>query len=204
MVALWSMGCLCLWFALSLQSMCHVAYAGGMIALIVVDDWMRAALGRLLVQAGYDAVCGVYGLGGEIASDAAIVRVGGVDSDFAAPVRLGAVIDRIALMAARLQADRHIDMGEYCLQLSENVIVRAGGDGIVLTDTEVRLLTVLAEAGGVKVARDDLLAKVWGYRADIDTHTVETHIYRLRQKIEVDASAPQFILTEAAGYRLNI
>jgi DNA-binding response OmpR family regulator len=65
-----------------------------------------------------------------------------------------------------------------------------------------RLGVLLARAGEKVVARDVLLNEVWGYNAGVTTHTLETHIYRLRQKIERDPSNAALLVTEPGGYRL--
>ena len=74
---------------------------------------------------------------------------------------------------------------------------------IKLTEKEAAILKYLYRAGAKPVARQVLLNEVWGYNAAVTTHTLETHIYRLRQKIEPEPDAVQLLLTESGGYRLN-
>ena len=61
----------------------------------------------------------------------------------------------------------------------------------------------LYRSGEKPVGRDELLREVWGYNANVTTHTLETHIYRLRQKIEPDPANTRLLLTEGGGYRLD-
>ena len=74
---------------------------------------------------------------------------------------------------------------------------------IRLTEKECSILKFLYRAGGRPVARQVLLNEVWGYNAAVTTHTLETHIYRLRQKIEQDPANASLLLTEGGGYRLD-
>ena len=70
-----------------------------------------------------------------------------------------------------------------------------------LTVFETAILKYLYRSGNMVVGRDTLLDEVWGYNADVTTHTVETHVYRLRQKIEIAPSRPRYVVTErGAGY----
>ena len=72
-----------------------------------------------------------------------------------------------------------------------------------LTEKETAILKYLYRAGDRIVGRDVLLNEVWGYNAGVTTHTLETHVYRLRQKIERDpAAAREILVTEPGGYRL--
>jgi DNA-binding response OmpR family regulator len=73
---------------------------------------------------------------------------------------------------------------------------------IRLTEKETSILKYLYRAGQRAVGRDTLLGEVWGYNAGVTTHTLETHIYRLRQKIEKDPAKAQILVTDAGGYRL--
>jgi DNA-binding response OmpR family regulator len=73
---------------------------------------------------------------------------------------------------------------------------------IRLTEKETSILKYLYRAGQKAVGRDTLLGEVWGYNAGVTTHTLETHIYRLRQKIEKDPAKAQILVTDAGGYRL--
>jgi DNA-binding response OmpR family regulator len=72
-----------------------------------------------------------------------------------------------------------------------------------LTDKESNILKFLYRAGGRPVPRQILLNEVWGYNSAVTTHTLETHIYRLRQKIEPDPSRARLLLTEGGGYKLD-
>ena len=73
---------------------------------------------------------------------------------------------------------------------------------IRLTEKETAILKYLYRAGDRVVGRDTLLGEVWGYNAGVTTHTLETHVYRLRQKIERDPSQAEILVTEPGGYRL--
>ncbi len=70
-----------------------------------------------------------------------------------------------------------------------------------LTEKEAAILKFLYRAGRV-IGRDTLLGEVWGYNAGVTTHTLETHVYRLRRKIERDPSHAEILVTEPGGYRL--
>lgn len=81
--------------------------------------------------------------------------------------------------------------------------VKADGKKIRLTEKETSILKYLLRAGGKPVGRDELLAEVWGYNSGVTTHTLETHVYRLRQKIEPDPSSVGLLVTEPGGYSLQ-
>ena len=70
------------------------------------------------------------------------------------------------------------------------------------TEKETAILRYLYRAGRRPISREILLQEVWGYNSGVTTHTLETHIYRLRQKVEKDASNPSILVTEAGGYKL--
>ena len=79
----------------------------------------------------------------------------------------------------------------------------AKGKKIRLTEKETNILKYLYRAGAKPVSREELLTEVWGYNAGVTTHTLETHIYRLRQKIEPEPGQARLLLTDAGGYRLQ-
>ena len=71
-----------------------------------------------------------------------------------------------------------------------------------LTEKETSILKFLYRSGDKPVSRDVLLHEVWGYNSGVTTHTLETHIYRLRQKIEKNPSNAELLITESGGYKL--
>lgn len=116
--------------------------------------------------------------------------------------RLGAVLDAALVFVARVQsmpgmvtfAGLRLETGP-CLLHKDGAVIH-------LTEKERDILLRLHQAGAAGVDRATLLEDVWGYQAGIETHTLETHIYRLRQKIEDDPAKPALLLTDQNGYVL--
>ncbi len=124
---------------------------------------------------------------------------------FPLPVRAGALIRTMLVMAGESSSLKRI--GPFSFDPADARLVRRAGaqhgsQDIRLTEKEAALLSVLAEHAPETVDRDILLDEVWGYKRGrgIDTHTLETHIYRLRQKLETDPSDPQIIGSTENGY----
>lgn len=92
-------------------------------------------------------------------------------------------------------------IGRYTFRPSAKVLLEADGKKIRLTEKETNILKFLYRSGET-VARETLLHEVWGYNRAVTTHTLETHIYRLRQKIEEKPGQAQILITESGGYRL--
>jgi len=121
------------------------------------------------------------------------------------PFRLGVLLAR--LRAHIRQHERSDDavftIGHYTFQPANKLLVNNEDDKKVrLTDKETAILKYLYRAGEKVVSRDVLLDEVWGYNASVTTHTLETHVYRLRQKIEVEPSNARILVAEPGGYRL--
>jgi DNA-binding response OmpR family regulator len=114
-------------------------------------------------------------------------------------------------LAARLRAqlrifdsgeDAIVMIGQYAFQPATRLLMDREKRRLRLTTKETAILRFLYRAGG-PVTRPVLLDKVWGYNSGTTTHTLETHIYRLRQKIEVNPAESRLLVTVAGGYRLN-
>lgn len=117
-----------------------------------------------------------------------------------------------AALTARVRAHlRHAEgsesatlaIGPFMLVPMKKTVTRADGSIQRLTGKEVEILRHLHRARGTTVARKALLEEIWGYNTRVNTHTLETHIYRLRRKLETDPTAPRLIVTERGGYRLS-
>ena len=74
---------------------------------------------------------------------------------------------------------------------------------VELTGKEVDILKCLISSAGEAIAKDKLLKQVWNYSSDVTTHTLETHIYRLRQKLEEDPSIPRLIISQGGGFSIR-
>ena len=119
---------------------------------------------------------------------------------------------RLSVLLARLRAqfrqheqseDAVFTIGPYTFRPSAKVLIHGETKNKVrLTEKETSILKYLYRSGSNVVGRETLLREVWGYNARVETHTLETHFYRLRQKIEADPSNPELLVTEPDGYRL--
>ena len=121
------------------------------------------------------------------------------------PFRLGVLLARLRaqLRQHEQSEDAVFTIGPYSFRPSAKILVHTDSKQKVrLTEKETAILKYLYHSGNMVVGRDTLLDKVWGYNPDVDTHTVETHVYRLRQKIESDPYNAEILVTEPEGYRL--
>ncbi|MFC3053649.1 response regulator transcription factor [Kordiimonas pumila] len=100
--------------------------------------------------------------------------------------------------------DATFDIGPYQFLPSGKLLTeKEKGSKVRLTEKETNILKYLYRARGKAVGREELLAEVWGYNSGVTTHTLETHIYRLRQKIETEPAAARLLITEPGGYSLQ-
>ena len=143
-------------------------------------------------------------------SDAETDVVRGLDSGandyIAKPFRLQELFARLRaqLRIFENSEDAVFSIGPYTFRPSAKLLQDpAKNRRIRLTEKEAAILKFLYRAGTKPVARQVLLNEVWGYNAAVTTHTLETHIYRLRQKIEPDPTNARLLVTEGGGYRLD-
>ena len=118
---------------------------------------------------------------------------------------------KFAILLARIRAhlrsheaseDAIFQIGPYTFRPGAKLLIGERGSKLKLTEKETAILRFLYRAGREVVGRDTLLAEVWGYNAQVTTHTLETHIYRLRQKIEPNPATAAILVTEGGGYKL--
>ena len=122
------------------------------------------------------------------------------------PFKFGVLMARVRahLRSHEQSEDAVFKLGPYEFRPAVKMLVTDADKKIRLTEKETSILKFLYRAGGKPVTRDVLLDEVWGYNSGVTTHTLETHVYRLRQKIEPDPSNASLLLTEGGGYRLSL
>ena len=123
-----------------------------------------------------------------------------VSKPFKFPVLLARI--RSQLRTHEQSEDAVFQLGQYTFKPAQKMLITEDDKKVRLTEKETNILKFLYRATDGVVARDVLLHEVWGYNAGVTTHTLETHIYRLRQKIETDPSNARLLVTEQGGYRL--
>ncbi len=120
------------------------------------------------------------------------------------PFKFSVLLARIRAQLRQYEAseDAIFQIGPYTFRPGSKLLTTEKGSKLKLTEKETAILRYLYRAGQKVVGREILLAEVWGYNSNVTTHTLETHIYRLRQKIEADPSNARILVTEPGGYKL--
>jgi DNA-binding response OmpR family regulator len=137
-------------------------------------------------------------------SDAILGLDAGANDYIIKPFRFGVLLARIRAHFRQHEQseDAIFKVGPYSFKPSAKQLTRDDGKKVRLTEKEAAIIKFLLRSGEQIVSRDVLLHDVWGYNAGVTTHTLETHIYRLRQKIERDPAHAELLVTEGGGYKL--
>ncbi len=168
-----------------------------------LPDLDEAAFCRQARRQGARMPMMVLGSGGEAAVILAL-EAGAIDY-LAQPVRANVLMARLRAHLRQYEQCEaaSIPMGRFLLRVGEKLLLdTASGEEIRLTVRETDLLKYLHRAGDRSVSQSRLLTDVWGYHAGVDTHTVQTHVHRLRRKIGDDRRTVRLIVTDGRGYRL--
>ena len=124
-----------------------------------------------------------------------------VTKPFKFPVLLARI--RAQLRQHEQSEEAIFQLGPYTFKPSAKLLITEDDKKIRLTEKETNILKFLYRAGAGVVPRDTLLHEVWGYNAGVTTHTLETHIYRLRQKIDKGFDKQLLTTVRGAGYMLD-
>jgi DNA-binding response OmpR family regulator len=179
----------------------------GQIDLVIMDVGLPDIDGReavrILRKNGFKAPI-IMLTGHDTDSDTILGLESGANDYVTKPFRFAVLLARIRAQLRQHEAseDAVFTIGPYTFRPSSKLLLNPKGSKIRLTEKETSILRYLYRAGQRPVSRETLLQEVWGYNSGVTTHTLETHIYRLRQKIEKDAAAPAILVTEAGGYKL--
>jgi DNA-binding response OmpR family regulator len=143
--------------------------------------------------------------GADSDSDTVLGLDSGANDYITKPFRLHVLLARLrAQLRQHEQSDDAIfTIGRFTFRPGSKLLVDdANRKKVRLTEKETAILKYLYRAGARTIGREVLLNEVWGYNSGVTTHTLETHVYRLRQKIERDPAHAEILVTEAGGYRL--
>ncbi|HKA71131.1 MAG TPA: response regulator transcription factor [Xanthobacteraceae bacterium] len=179
----------------------------GHVDLVIMDVGLPDLDGReavrILRKNGFKAPI-IMLTGHDTDSDTILGLESGANDYIAKPFRFAVLLARIRAQLRQHEAseDAVFTIGPYTFRPSSKLLVNPKGNKVRLTEKETAILRYLYRAGQRPVSREILLQEVWGYNSGVTTHTLETHIYRLRQKVERDAANPAILVTEAGGYKL--
>lgn len=176
--------------------------------LLILDVGLPDMDGRnvckLMRRAGVNAPI-IMLTGADSEADTILGLDSGANDYITKPFRIGVLLARIRAQMRQHERseDATFQIGPYSFRPSNKMLVEPDTDRkIRLTEKETAILKFMFRSGDRVVGRDILLNEVWGYNSGVTTHTLETHVYRLRQKIERDPSNAELLVTEPGGYRL--
>ncbi|RIK86391.1 MAG: DNA-binding response regulator [Hyphomicrobiales bacterium] len=183
------------------------AARSGVVDLLVMDVGLPDMDGReavkLLRKGGFKAPI-IMLTGHDTDSDTILGLEAGANDYVTKPFRFAVLLARIRaqLRQHEQSEDATFTVGPYIFKPSQKLMTDQKGAKVRLTEKEASIIKYLYRAGDKVVTRDVLLEEVWGYNSGVTTHTLETHVYRLRQKIERDPSNAEILVTESGGYKL--
>lgn len=179
----------------------------GQIDLIIMDVGLPDVDGReavrILRKNGFKAPI-IMLTAHDTDSDTILGLESGANDYVAKPFRFAVLLARIRAQLRQHEAseDAVFTIGPYSFRPSSKLLTSPKGNKVRLTEKETAILRYLYRAGQQPVSRETLLQEVWGYNSGVTTHTLETHVYRLRQKVEQDAANPSILVTDSGGYKL--
>ena len=183
------------------------AARNGHVDLVIMDVGLPDVDGReavrILRKNGFKAPI-IMLTGHDTDSDTILGLESGANDYITKPFRFAVLLARIRAQLRQHEAseDAVFTIGPYTFRPSSKLLLNPKGNKVRLTEKETAILRYLYRASQRPVSREVLLQEVWGYNSGVTTHTLETHIYRLRQKVEKDAGAPAILVTEGGGYKL--
>ena len=183
------------------------AAKAGQVDLVIMDVGLPDVDGReavrILRKNGFKAPI-IMLTGHNTDADTILGLESGANDYVAKPFRFAVLLARIRAQLRQHEAseDAVFTIGPYTFRPGSKILLNHKGNKVRLTEKETAILRYLYRAGQRPVSRETLLLEVWGYNSGVTTHTLETHIYRLRQKVENDAAIPAILVTEAGGYKL--
>src|ERR1700747_3189905 len=180
----------------------------GRIDLVIMDVGLPDIDGhdavRILRKNGFKAPIIIL-TGHNTDSDTILGLESGANDYVTKPFRFAVLLARIRAQLRQHEAseDAIFTIGPYTFRPSSKILLNPTGSKMRLTEKETAVLRYLYRAGQRLVSRETLLQEVWGYNSGLTTHTLETHIYRLRQKIEKDAASPAILVTQTGRFHVG-
>lgn len=183
------------------------AIKGNIIDLLIMDVGLPDMDGREAVKqlrlSGFKAPV-IMLTGHDTEADTILGLESGANDYVTKPFRFAVLLARIRAQLRQYEQseDATFIVGPYTFKPGQKLLLDEKGTKIRLTEKEAAIIKYLYRSGTQVVGRDELLEEVWGYNSGVTTHTLETHVYRLRQKIEKDPSNVSLLVTESGGYKL--